>query len=74
MALQPTLDPELAALVARSRQRAAIAGEFRPRPAPPFASSLSPEAQSIVREWLYDGGYDEAVTRVVADDPELAIE
>jgi hypothetical protein len=35
---------------------------------------MSAEARAIVPAWLHDGGYDEAVALVGADDPELAIQ
>jgi hypothetical protein len=72
MAVTPSLDPELTAVVEHARRRARDAGELRPPRPGPHASRLSPEAREIVLAWLHDGGYDEAVASVVADDPELA--
>lgn len=72
MAVTPSLDPELTAVVEHARRRARDGGELRPPRPGPHASRLSPEAREIVLAWLRDGGYDEAVARVVADDPELA--
>jgi len=72
MAIVPKQDPELAAVVERARRRAEVSGELRTRGSGVFVSPLTPEARAIVLEWLRDGGYDEAIARVVADDPELA--
>jgi hypothetical protein len=72
MAIAPKHDPELATVVERARRRAEEGGEFRARRSGTYESPLSPEARAIVLEWLRDGGYDEAVALVVADDPELA--
>jgi hypothetical protein len=74
MALRPVLDPELAAVVERARRRAAAAGELEPARSRRAESVLAPEARALVQEWLRDGGYDQAVALVVADDPELAIQ
>jgi hypothetical protein len=72
MAVTPSLDPELTAVVEHARRRARDGDELRPPRPGPYASRLPPEAREIVLAWLRDGGYDEAVARVVADDPELA--
>ena len=72
MAVTPRLDPELTAVVEHARRRARAAGELRPSRSGPYVSRLSPEAREIMLAWLRDGGYEEAVARVVADDPELA--
>lgn len=63
------LDPALASLVARSRERAAEAGEMVPARIGPFESPLPFDAQRIVRGSLDDGGYAAAV---VAEEPDLA--
>ena len=68
------LDPELAALVERARRRAVATGELEPRHSGTVESTVPSEARTLVQEWLRDGGYDEAVASVVADDPELAIQ
>jgi hypothetical protein len=73
MAVDPIdLDPELRELVARARRRAEEAGELRPPSHGPIRSSISPEAQAVIMEWLRDGGYAEAVARIAAEDPDLA--
>lgn len=68
------LDPELAVVVESARRRAGAAGELTPPRIGPFTSSLPPEAQRIVREWLDDGGYEAAVAEIAAEDPDLAIQ
>ncbi len=35
---------------------------------------MSAEARAVVLTWPRDGGYDQAVASVVANDPELAIQ
>ena len=72
MATKLYLDPELAAIVDQARRRAAEAGELRPPRIGPYESTLPPEAREIVTSWLRDGGYDEAIAAIAADDPELA--
>jgi hypothetical protein len=68
------LDPELAAVVERARHRAQAAGELRPPRLTTPASTLPQETRHIVREWVRDEGYDDAVALVVSQDPELAIQ
>jgi hypothetical protein len=68
------MDPELAIVVERARRRAEAGGELHPHRAAAYELALPPDARSILREWLDDGGYDEAVALVVADDPELSIQ
>lgn len=73
MAVDPIdLDPELRRLVERARRAAEEAGELRPPGRGPIRSSISPEAQAVIMEWLRDGGYAEAVARIAAEDPDLA--
>jgi hypothetical protein len=66
------LDPELAAVVERSRQRAIDSGELPRGPFRPFQSNLSPQEAEVIVAWLRDGGYDEAVAQIAAEDPDLA--
>jgi hypothetical protein len=72
MVTELRLDPELAAVVERARRRAEETGEFPRGPFPPFESSIPPEAAELIREWLRDGGYDEAIAQIAAEDPDLA--
>jgi len=41
-------------------------------PFPPFESRIPPEAAELILEWLRDGGYDEAIAQIAAEDPDLA--
>jgi hypothetical protein len=72
MATELHLDPELAAVVDRAKQRAIESGELPRGPFRPFQSSLSPEEAEVISEWLRDGGYDEAIAQIVSEDPDLA--
>ena len=73
MAVDPIdLDPELRELVDRARRAAEEAGEMHPPGRGPLSSSMSPEAQAVILEWLRDGGYAEAVARIASEDPDLA--
>jgi hypothetical protein len=66
------LDPELAALLQRLRQRAVESGELPRGPFPPGEPTIPTDAANVIREWLRDGGYDAAIVRIAADDPDLA--
>lgn len=68
------LDPELAAVVERSRRRARELSELPYRATVPVETAISPEAREIIVGWLRDGGYDAAVTAIGAQDPDLANE
>lgn len=72
MASNLRLDPELAEIVAAARQRAIESGEIGGPPPGPFVSPFPPAVRKVVADWLRSGGYDEAVARVCAEDPELA--
>lgn len=74
MATRQHLDTELAEVVERSRARAADLGELRPTSIGAIDSPFTDEAREIVAEWKRDGGYEEALAEVVADDPDLAVE
>ncbi len=74
MATNLHLDPELADVVSRARQRAEEMGEFPRGPFPPFKSNIPSEAAKTLVEWLRNGGFDEAVARIAAEDPDLANE
>jgi hypothetical protein len=65
------LDPELAAVVERARQRAAAAGELTPARGLP-GPAMRPEVGEVILELLRDGTYAKAVARIVAEDTELA--
>ncbi|MDP1793535.1 MAG: hypothetical protein Q8K63_05285 [Acidimicrobiales bacterium] len=66
------LDPELAEIVGRARERAAGAGELTAPRVGRFESPLPADVQRIVRAWLDDGGYDAAIAEISEVDPELA--
>lgn len=72
MATKLHLDPELAAVVERARRRAEEMGELPRGPFAPFESKIPPEAADVLHEWLSDGGYEQAVTRIGDEDPDLA--
>ncbi|MGH9055509.1 MAG: hypothetical protein ACRDYY_06535 [Acidimicrobiales bacterium] len=72
MATELHLDPELAAVVEHARRRARETGELPRGPVSPFQSSIPPEARTVIAAWLRDGGYEKAVARIAAEDPDLA--
>jgi len=72
MAMRLHLDPELASVVERARQRAVESGELPRGPFRPFQSRLSPQEAEVIVEWLRDGGYDDAIAQIAAEDPDLA--
>jgi hypothetical protein len=71
MAKELRLDPEFAALVERARRRAIEMGEI-PAQAGHFEPTIPPEAGAVIAEWLRGGGYNAAIGRVAAEDPDLA--
>ncbi len=72
MATELHLDPELAEVLKLARRQAEEMGELPRGPFSPFESTLPPEASELVTAWLRDGGYDEAIARIGAEDPDLA--
>jgi hypothetical protein len=73
MATELHLDPELAEVVERGRTLLAEMGVWPSRaPARPQAPTIPPEAAKALLDWKRDGGYDEAVARIGAEDPDLA--
>lgn len=68
------LDPELAAVVERARQRAAEHGEWPQVADRPFQTTIPSEAAEVISEWLRDGGYRDAIAQIAIDDPDLANE
>ena len=65
------LDPELAAVVERARQRAAAAGELTPARGLPIAA-IRPAVGEMILDLIRDGTYAKAIANVVDEDPELA--
>ena len=65
-------EPELNEAVERASTGAREVGELLDPPTEPFRSPLSPEVQSVLREWRDSGEFDRALAEVIADDPELA--
>jgi hypothetical protein len=73
MATELNLDPELAEVVERGRKLLAEMGVWPSRaPARPQAPTIPPEAAKALLDWKRDGGYDEAVARIGAENPDLA--
>ncbi|MGH9128117.1 MAG: hypothetical protein ACRDY2_03920 [Acidimicrobiales bacterium] len=72
MATELHLEPELAAVVQQARQRAEEAGELARGPFPPFESTIPTEAGQVIAHWLSDGGYNDAIALIGAEDPDLA--
>ena len=73
MATELHLDPELAEVVERGRKLLAEMGVWPSRaPARPLAPTIPSEAVKALLEWKRDGGYDEAVARMGAEDSDLA--
>ena len=66
------LDPALIAVVERSRAQAAAAGELTAPRCGPLRSPLSLDEQRVVREWLDEGGYERALSTIVAEEPGMA--
>jgi hypothetical protein len=66
------LDPELSALIERGRAALEESGELRRPPLKSFRSTVPAETATVIRQWLYDGGYDQAVAQVALEDPDLA--
>lgn len=72
MATRLSSDPELASIVERARSQASAAGELRNLPPERLASVLNASAREVVASWVGGGGYDQALTEVIAEDPDLA--
>jgi len=68
------LDSNLADVVERARRRAADGGEWPRGTVQPFEPTIPHEAADVISAWLHDGGYDQAIARVIAEDPDLAIQ
>lgn len=66
------LDPDLAAAVAVARRMAEEAGELPRIPCPVPESVIPAEVADAVHTWLWDGGYDDAIAQIAAEDPDLA--
>lgn len=71
MATEFLLDPQFAAVVERARRRAASSGDL-PAAKGRFESRIPEEARVVIAQWLRDGGYDDAIAQIAAEDPDLA--
>jgi hypothetical protein len=63
---------DLAAVVARARDRAARTGELRPVMAGSFASAVPGDVADFAEQILRDGSFASEVERIGRDDPDLA--
>lgn len=72
MATEVHLDPELAEVVESARRLASEMGEWPRGPLPPFEVQIPAPAAAVISAWLRDGGYEEAITRISIEDPDLA--
>ena len=70
--LHATLPAELQDAVTRARQRAALTGEFFPSSDIPARTPMSADVAKFVRQILSDGSYQEEITRIGKEDPDLA--
>src|SRR5580658_1542332 len=70
--LHATLPAELQDAVTRARQRAALTGEFFPSSEIPARTPMSADVAKFVRQILTDGSYQEEITRIGKEDPDLA--
>jgi hypothetical protein len=67
------LDPEFLAVVERARKRAAERGDWPRKQSPqPFEPTIPPEAADVIHEWLWDGGYDEVIAQITAEDADIS--
>ncbi len=66
------LEPGLAAVVQAARERAEDSGELPRGTFLPLESTIPTEAATVIGEWLRDGGYDAAIGRIAAEEPDLA--
>ena len=72
MATELHLEPDLAAVVQAARERAQESGELPRATFPPLEPTIPSEAATVIAGWLRDGGYDAAIGRIAAEDPDLA--
>lgn len=70
MALESRLGPHFAAVVERARRRAVGLGEVPARQGS-FEPTVPEDARAVIAEWLWDGGYEEALAEIAAEDPDL---
>lgn len=66
------LPAELEAAVARARERAKLAGELDPKHSGTEFPLLPDEARRFVEQVLSNGSYAEEISRLGAEDPEIA--
>lgn len=72
MPIELHLDPELEAVVDESRRLAESMGDLRPQPRSFSPTAVPTAVAETITQWLDDGGYADAVSRIAAEDPDLA--
>jgi hypothetical protein len=70
--LHATLPTELQDAVTKAQQRAALTGELLPSLETAARVPMSAEVAKFVCEILTDGSYQEEITRIGKEDPDLA--
>jgi hypothetical protein len=70
--LHVILPTELQAAVTRAQQRAAVTGELLPPSEISAREPMSADVSKFVREILTDGTYEQEITRIGKQDPDLA--
>ncbi len=72
MTLHVSLPSELDAAVRRAQQHAAATGELRPNRKGSHRPPLSVEVSEFIREIIADGTYEQEITRIGKEEPDLA--
>lgn len=72
MTLHVTLPTELQDAVRQARQRAQVTGELLPTPEGPGRAPMSAAVSKLIRQILTDGSYEQEITRIGKEDPDLA--
>lgn len=71
MAVRPKLDPELEALVARTRAKLEASGELRAATGA-YESRFDTETRKVIAEFVRSGEYHRLAAEVGREDPEFA--